>query len=125
MTISMIKLPLATSVEGRYPMTISTLAKAADASIHTVRNYMAEGLIVACSRTQGGYWLFDEPALNRLILIRTAMVAGLRLQDIKPLLAALDPQDRRKINREKVLIDAQIAQNHQQLTQLSQLLEHI
>lgn len=122
MTISMTETHPGMSIESGYPITISTLAKAADTSVHTVRNYMAEGLISAYSRTKGGYWLFDKTALNRLTLIRAAMVAGLRLQDIKPLLSALDLPDHRKINREKKLLDAQIAQNHQRLTQLSQLL---
>jgi hypothetical protein len=47
------------------------------------------------------------------------MVAGLRLQEINPHSSALDLPEHRKINREKELIDAQIAQNHQRLTQLS------
>ncbi len=125
MTISMTKAHPGMSIESGYPITISTLAKTADTSVHTVRNYLAEGLISAYSKTKGGYWLFDETALGRLTLIRAAMVAGLRLQDTKPLLSALDLPDHRQINREKKLIDAQIAQNHQRLTQLSQLLEKL
>lgn len=86
---------------------------------------MAEGLITANSRTQAGYWLFDETALTRLTLIRSVMVAGLRLQDIKPMLAAISLQDWREINREKEFLEKQIVQKHQRLTQLSRRLEKI
>lgn len=88
MTISMTKTHPGMSIESGYPITISNLAKAADNSVHKVRNYLAEGLISAYSKTKGGYWLFDETALDRLTLIRAAMVSGLRLQEIKPLLSA-------------------------------------
>lgn len=72
-----------------FPLSISQVAKAAETTVHIVRNYIAEGLIECCERTEGGYGLFDQRTLERLKLIRLARNAGFMLLEIKPLVISL------------------------------------
>jgi MerR family mercuric resistance operon transcriptional regulator len=69
---------------------ISELSKVTDVSIHTVRNYISEHLIVCCNHTKCGYALFDNEAIERLKFIRASRLAGLMLADIKPLISAMN-----------------------------------
>ncbi|WP_445766567.1 MerR family transcriptional regulator [Rheinheimera sp.] len=78
-----------------FPLNISQLASAAQTTVHTVRNYVLENLILCHEQTPGGYGLFDQCALNRLRLIRTARAAGLMILDIKPLIYAINACDPR------------------------------
>ena len=72
-----------------FPLSISQLANAGETTVHTVRNYLTEGLLGCCEQTSSGHGRFDQCALNRLRLIRAARLAGLLIIDIKPLLEAL------------------------------------
>ena len=76
-----------------FPLTISQLANAAQTTVHTVRNYVLENLILCHEQTPGGYGLFDQCAFNRLRFIRAARAAGLMILDIKPLLYAINEGD--------------------------------
>lgn len=55
-----------------FPLTISQLAKAAQTTVHTVRNYVVENLIHCHEHSPGGFALYDQCALNRLRFIRAA-----------------------------------------------------
>ena len=74
-----------------FPLSISQLAKAAQTTVHTVRNYVMENLVLCPEHSASGFGLYDQCALNRLRFIRAA---GLRLLDIKPLLYAMNEGDR-------------------------------
>lgn len=54
---------------------------------------MDRGLIQASERTQSGYYLFSQPALERLQFIRSARDAGVPLEQIARLLIASDERD--------------------------------
>ncbi len=73
-----------------FPLSISQLAKAAQTTVHTVRNYVIEELLSCGEHTKAGYGLYNLCALKRLRFIRTARAAGLLILDIKPLLMAIN-----------------------------------
>lgn len=80
-------------VEGQtleFPLTISQLAKAAQTTVHTVRNYVLENLVLCPEHSANGFGLYDQCALNRLRFIRAARAAGLLILDIKPLIHAIN-----------------------------------
>ena len=69
---------------------VSELADRAGVSADTVRYYEKEGLLHEPERTESGYRQYDEVAVDRLHFIRGAQTLGLRLGDIKELLAIRD-----------------------------------
>jgi len=75
-----------------FPLSISQLANAAQTTVHTVRNYVTEGLINCVEHTKSGYGLYNLCALRRLRFIRTARAAGLLILDIKPLLISINTE---------------------------------
>jgi len=77
----------------QFPLSISHLANAAQTTVHTVRNYLLEGLLHCREQTSGGHGLYDQCALKRLCLIRSARAAGLLILDIKPLFMAINEVD--------------------------------
>jgi MerR family mercuric resistance operon transcriptional regulator len=91
-----------------FPLTISQLAKAARTTVHTVRNYLLEGLLICTEHTPGGYGLFGQCALNRLRFIRAARAAGLLILDIKPLLYAINNGDKQACDAATVALQAKI-----------------
>ncbi len=72
---------------------LSKLAEISGISIHCIRVYMDRGLIQAGERTQSGYYLFSQTALERLQFIRSARDAGVPLEQIARLLIASDERD--------------------------------
>ena len=82
----------------RFPITISRLAELSGVSVHRIRNYLDEHLISCCERTSGGYQLFSQGCLDKLNLLQEARLAGLLIQDIKPLLLAMQGNDREAIH---------------------------
>jgi|AntDryMetagUQ889_1029465.scaffolds.fasta_scaffold18780_1 DNA-binding transcriptional MerR regulator len=69
---------------------VSELAIRAGISPDAVRYYEKEGLIPHPARSGSGYRQFDEDAVERLHFIRGAQTLGLKLADIKELLAIRD-----------------------------------
>jgi DNA-binding transcriptional MerR regulator len=70
--------------------TISSLADDFGVSPDTLRYYERLGLLCPADRTASGYRLYDDGARERLGFIRAAQRMGLRLADIKELLAIKD-----------------------------------
>lgn len=69
---------------------VSELADKAGVSADTVRYYEKEGLLPEPERTHSGYRQYDDQAVERLHFIRGAQTLGLKLIDIKQLLAIRD-----------------------------------
>lgn len=69
---------------------VSELADRAGVSSDTIRYYEKEGLLAEPARTHSGYRQYDEAAVERLHFIRGAQTLGLKLGDIKELLAIRD-----------------------------------
>ncbi|NEK59718.1 heavy metal-responsive transcriptional regulator [Geodermatophilus sabuli] len=71
-------------------MRVSELAEAAGVASDTVRYYERAGLLPPPERTPSGYRSYDAGALDRLHFIQGAQRLGLRLTDIRDLLAIRD-----------------------------------
>lgn len=69
---------------------VGELAEAVGVSADTVRYYERAGLLPQPQRTASGYRAYDESAADRMLFIRGAQRLGLRLDDIRDLLAVRD-----------------------------------
>jgi MerR family mercuric resistance operon transcriptional regulator len=108
-----------------FPLSISQLAKTAQTTVHTVRNYVAEGLLNCSEKTKSGYGLYDQCALTRLRLIRAARAAGLLILEIKPLLQAINAEDRKACDEAVRLLRTKIAEKQTYLHSLDKQLCHL
>lgn len=70
----------------RKELTISEVSKLLEISIHTIRYYEKEGLIMPTGRTSGGYRLYDMEALDQLETVMILRECGICLKDIRDLL---------------------------------------
>jgi len=71
-------------------MRIGELAKSAGVSTDLVRHYEKLGLLPKAHRTQVGYRIFPEAALQRVLLVRNAVVCGFTLRELKKILPVRD-----------------------------------
>lgn len=78
----------AVQVDG--PMTVGQLAVRAAVRTDTIRYYEREGLLPAPRRTEGDHRRYGPADLDRLRFIRGAQRLGLRLAEIRELLAVRD-----------------------------------
>ncbi|KIX14322.1 MerR family transcriptional regulator [Dethiosulfatarculus sandiegensis] len=65
---------------------IGEVAKRCNTTIRTVRYYLQEGLISEADRSQGGFYLFEEAAVEKVRYICMLREIGLSLQEIKMLI---------------------------------------
>jgi len=72
------------------PIRIGALATAAGVSPDTLRYYERRGLLRPSRRTQAGYRLYDESAVERVRLIRNGLEVGLSLRDLAAVLGERD-----------------------------------
>lgn len=70
---------------------IGEVASRTGLSLRTVRYYDAVGLVAPSGRTEGGFRLYTEPDIQRLLLIRALKPAELSLEDLQEILG-LDVQ---------------------------------
>ncbi|MDT7531468.1 mercuric resistance transcriptional repressor protein MerD [Sphingopyxis sp. SE2] len=70
--------------------TISKLANEAGVSVYVVRDYVLRGLLRPARRTESGYGLYDDQALERLRFVRSLFEAGVGLDELTRLCHALD-----------------------------------
>jgi MerR family mercuric resistance operon transcriptional regulator len=66
------------------------LAKAADVSADTIRHYENIGVLPKSSRTESGYRVFPEGAVERVLIIRRALRIGFTLSELAEVLNARD-----------------------------------
>ena len=69
---------------------VAELARAAGVAPDTIRYYERAGLLPPPDRTPAGYRAYDPSMLDRLRFIQGAQRLGLRLRDIRDLLAIRD-----------------------------------
>lgn len=74
---------------GNSSMHIGELAEQTGLSHRTIRHYDDVGLLPA-SRTEGGFRLYTEADLERLLVIRTLKPMGFSLEEITGALEAID-----------------------------------
>jgi DNA-binding transcriptional MerR regulator len=80
----------ATATEVARGLTVATLAARTGVSPDTVRYYERAGLLPPPARTPAGYRIYGEASVDRLHFIQGAQRLGLRLREIRDLLAVRD-----------------------------------
>ena len=88
---------------------IGGLALAAGVSPHTIRYYEKLNLLPRASRTYGGYRLYTEEDVSRLVFIKLAQKIGFSLVEIKQLLLGSD-SGVEECHRISGLLSAKLAQ---------------
>ncbi|TFB55109.1 MerR family transcriptional regulator [Cryobacterium sp. TMT1-62] len=74
-------------------MHIGELAERTGLSLRTIRHYDEIGLLRASGRTDGGFRLYTDEDLARLILIRRMKPLGFSLEEMMSLLKTIDTLD--------------------------------
>ncbi|CAN3126328.1 MerR family transcriptional regulator [Mycobacterium sp. smrl_JER01] len=71
-------------------MQIGQVAARTELSINTVRHYDEVGLVTPSARSAGGFRLYTESDVDRLLVIRRMKPLGFSLAEMRDLLASLD-----------------------------------
>ncbi|NNG84017.1 MULTISPECIES: MerR family transcriptional regulator [Streptomyces] len=74
-------------------MQIGEVAARTELSLRTIRHYEEAGLVVPSARSQGGFRLYTERDVERLMVIRRMKPLGFSLDEMRELLAATDALD--------------------------------
>lgn len=69
---------------------IGEVAQRADLSLRTVRYYEEQGLVVPAKRTQGGFRLYTDEQVARLLLIKQMKPLDFSVEQMRELLEARD-----------------------------------
>ena len=72
---------------------IGQVAERTELSIRTIRHYDDVGLIVPSARSVGGFRLYTEPDVQRLLLVRRMKPLEFTLEQMRELLEAVDTVD--------------------------------
>ena len=75
---------------------IGQVAARTQLSIRTVRHYDDVGLVTPSARSTGGFRLYTDADVDRLLVIRRMKPLGFTLAEMKELLEALDVLDNKK-----------------------------
>ncbi|MFE7706320.1 MerR family transcriptional regulator [Streptomyces sp. NPDC057486] len=74
-------------------MQIGEVAARTELSLRTIRHYEETGLVVPSARSQGGFRLYTEHDVQRLMVIRRMKPLGFTLDQMRDLLDATDRLD--------------------------------
>ncbi|GGQ11359.1 MerR family transcriptional regulator [Streptomyces mutabilis] len=74
-------------------MQIGEVATRTELSLRTIRHYEETGLVVPSARSQGGFRLYTDADVSRLMVIRRMKPMGFTLDEMRELLAATDRLD--------------------------------
>ncbi|MFB9557079.1 MerR family transcriptional regulator [Streptomyces roseoviridis] len=74
-------------------MQIGEVAARTELSLRTIRHYEETGLVIPSARSQGGFRLYTEADVARLMVIRRMKPLGFTLDQMRDLLAATDRLD--------------------------------
>ncbi|MFI5593147.1 MerR family transcriptional regulator [Amycolatopsis sp. NPDC051758] len=72
-------------------MQIGEVAERTGLSLRTIRYYEEVGLVVPSARSQGGFRLYRQREIDRLRLIMRMKPLGFQLEEMRDLLAIVDP----------------------------------
>ncbi|MFE0413840.1 MerR family transcriptional regulator [Streptomyces tendae] len=75
-------------------MQIGEVASRTELSLRTIRHYEETGLVVPSARSQGGFRLYSEADVARLMVVRRMKPLGFTLDEMRALLEATDRLDR-------------------------------
>ncbi|WP_327321026.1 MerR family transcriptional regulator [Streptomyces sp. NBC_01235] len=74
-------------------MQIGEVAARSELSLRTIRHYEETGLVIPSARSQGGFRLYTEADVARLMVIRRMKPLGFTLDEMRDLLDATDRLD--------------------------------
>ncbi|WP_409467418.1 MerR family transcriptional regulator [Streptomyces sp. HC307] len=74
-------------------MQIGEAAARTELSLRTIRHYEETGLVIPSARSQGGFRLYTEADVARLMVIRRMKPLGFTLDEMRSLLEATDRLD--------------------------------
>lgn len=74
-------------------MQIGEVAARTELSLRTIRHYEDTGLVIPSARSQGGFRLYTEADIARLMVIRRMKPLGFTLDEMRALLGAIDRLD--------------------------------
>src|SRR4051812_38076192 len=74
-------------------MQIGEVATRTELSLRTIRHYEDAGLVTPSARSQGGFRLYTESDIARLMVIRRMKPLGFTLDEMRALLEATDRLD--------------------------------
>ncbi len=74
-------------------MQIGEVAARTELSLRTIRHYEETGLVIPSARSQGGFRLYTEADVARLMVIRRMKPLGFTLDEMRDLLDATDLLD--------------------------------
>ncbi|WP_328886544.1 MerR family transcriptional regulator [Streptomyces sp. NBC_00316] len=74
-------------------MQIGEVAARTELSLRTIRHYEETGLVIPSARSQGGFRLYTETDVARLMVIRRMKPLGFTLDQMRDLLDATDRLD--------------------------------
>jgi DNA-binding transcriptional MerR regulator len=74
-------------------MQIGEVAARTELSLRTIRHYEETGLVIPSARSQGGFRLYTEADVARLMVIRRMKPLGFTLDEMRALLEATDRLD--------------------------------
>ncbi|UQX04055.1 MerR family transcriptional regulator [Streptomyces sp. RerS4] len=74
-------------------MQIGEVATRTELSLRTIRHYEETGLVTPSARSQGGFRLYTETDVDRLMVIRRMKPLGFTLDQMRDLLDATDRLD--------------------------------
>lgn len=75
---------------GRQVMQIGEVATRVGLSLRTIRHYDELGLVTPSERSPGGFRLYTEADVERLMLVKTMRPLDFSLEQMRELLAAMD-----------------------------------
>ena len=78
------------ATEGTVTMHIGELAENSGLSLRTIRHYDEVGLLKPSARSEGGFRLYSQDDLSRLLLIRRMKPLGYSLEEMTELLRIID-----------------------------------
>lgn len=105
-------------------MRIGTLASQAGVNPKTIRYYESIGLLPQPERTDTGYRTYTEYDTDRLSFIKSAQRLGLRLDEIREILALRD-QGERPCDYVRATLRRQVSQINQHIADLRRLRDEL
>ncbi len=106
------------------PVKIGELAERTGTTTKTLRFYEHAGLLPEPDRTPVGYRDYDESVLDRLRFVKAAQTAGLRLAEIRDVIAARE-HGGPPCSHVAALLDAHVVELDQRFCELNALREEV
>lgn len=72
------------------PMQIGEVAARTELSLRTIRQYEDSGLVIPSASSQGGFPLYTDADVDRLMVIRRMKPLGFTIDETRDLLSAVD-----------------------------------